>query len=92
MSLSRAIVSVTSILCAVSTAFAAETRLPVCSQSMIVGTWQAYFNNGGFACPITIAANGSITAGACETGSQVAVVQRPRSGGPATAAHRRSGA
>jgi hypothetical protein len=75
MSLSRAIVTVASILLAVSTAFAAETRLPACSQSMIVGTWQAYFSS--FACPVNIAANGSITAGTCETGSQIAVPHPP---------------
>jgi hypothetical protein len=77
MSLSRAIVTVASILCAVSTAFAAETRLPVCSQLMIVGTWQAYFSYGGLACPITIAANGSITAGTCKTVSTIALPHPP---------------
>jgi hypothetical protein len=76
MPLSRAIVTATSIFCAVSTAFAAETRLPACSQSMIVGTWQAYFSQG-IACPINIAANGAITAGTCEIGSVVALVHPP---------------
>jgi hypothetical protein len=76
MFLSRAIVTVASILCAVSPAFAAETRLPVCSQSMMVGTWQSVFFSG-IACPITIAANGSITAGTCETGSATAILHPP---------------
>src|SRR6516162_9829248 len=43
----------------------------------IVGTWQAYFSDGGIACPITIAANGSITAGACKTRSTTALVHPP---------------
>jgi len=37
----------------------------------IVGTWQAYFSDGGIACPITIAANGSITAGAWRLQNQI---------------------
>jgi hypothetical protein len=77
MPLRRAIVTVASTLCAMSTAFAAETRLPACTQSMIVGTWQAYFSNYGIACPITIAANGAITVGTCEHGSLVALLHPP---------------
>jgi len=48
-------------------------KLPNCSQSMIVGTWQGVFTHGqggdndtdSFACPINIAADGTVTAGNC---------------------------
>ena len=76
MSLNRATVIVASTLWVASPAFAAETRLPACPQSMIVGTWQALIG-GAAACPITIAANGSITAGTCQTASQIAVLHPP---------------
>jgi hypothetical protein len=79
----------------VSTAFAQQpasianqgTKLPACSPSMIVGTWQAVFGygtplhgtaqNNGFSCPLDVAANGTITSGACILGSGVTVSPSP---------------
>jgi hypothetical protein len=78
-----------------STAFAQQpelaantgVRLPACSPSMIVGTWQAAFGygtpiygtaqNNGFSCPLNIAANGTITSGPCVVGSGVTVSPVP---------------
>ena len=76
MSLNRAVVSVASILFCVTAAVAEEPettaklgpKLHACSQSMIVGTWQAVFwpaSTRGFACPISIADNGTLTPGTC---------------------------
>jgi hypothetical protein len=71
--LSRAVVTVACIVWGATAAFAQPApKLPACSQSMIVGTWQALFAPGAsnpiapgfpiypnFACPISISANGS---------------------------------
>jgi hypothetical protein len=58
-------------------------KLPTCTPSMIVGTWYAAFGygtpiygtaqNNGFACPLNIAANGTITSGTCILGSAMTV-------------------
>ena len=58
-------------------------RLPACSSSMIIGTWQAAFGygtpiygtaqNNGFSCPLTIAADGTVTSGTCVLGSGMTV-------------------
>jgi hypothetical protein len=96
MSLTRAL-SLASILSAlwVATALAqqpAQTdnpgmRLPNCTASMIVGTWQAAFGygsplygtaqNNGFYCPLNIAANGTVTSGNCVLGSGMTVSPVP---------------
>jgi hypothetical protein len=64
----------------------AQPRLPICSQSMIVGTWQAVFSqfavnalqsNLGFACPLTIAANGALTSGNCLVSASQAIMNPP---------------
>jgi len=62
-------------------------RLPVCSLSMIVGTWQAAFaygtpiygtaQNNGFSCPLNVAANGTVTSGPCVLGSAMTVSPLP---------------
>jgi hypothetical protein len=61
-------------------------RLPPCSQSMIVGTWQAVFSqfgaialheNLGFACPIVIATNGSLTPGSCIVAAHQSLITPP---------------
>jgi hypothetical protein len=54
-------------------ALSTGVRLPACSQSMIVGTtWHVfmfgiYYNTtpSGFSCPLSIAANGTVTSGTC---------------------------
>ena len=61
--------------------------LPTCTPSMIVGTWHAAFGygtpvygtaqNNGFACPLTIAPNGTINSGACIVGSTMTVSSPP---------------
>jgi hypothetical protein len=63
------------------------SRLPPCNTSMIVGTWQAAFGygapiygtaqNNGFSCPLTIAADGKVTAGQCTLGSSITVSPLP---------------
>jgi hypothetical protein len=61
-------------------------RLPPCSQSMIVGTWQAVFSqfgaialheNLGFACPIVIATNGTLTPGSCLVSAHQSLIKPP---------------
>jgi hypothetical protein len=62
-------------------------KLPTCTPSMIVGTWYAAFGygtpiygtaqNNGFACPLNIAANGTITSGTCILGSAMTVSPVP---------------
>jgi hypothetical protein len=62
-------------------------KLPACTPSMIVGTWQAAFGygtpfygtaqNNGFACPLNIAANGTVTSGPCILGSGMTVSPAP---------------
>ena len=61
--------------------------LPTCTPSMIAGTWHAAFGygtpvygtaqNNGFACPLTIAPNGTINSGACIVGSTMTVSSPP---------------
>src|SRR5262249_55002345 len=63
------------------------SRLPPCNTSMIIGTWQAAFGygapisgtaqNNGFSCPLTIAADGKVTAGQCTLGSSITVAPLP---------------
>jgi hypothetical protein len=62
-------------------------KLPACSSSMIIGTWQAAFGygtpiygtaqNNGFSCPLNIAADGTVTSGACVLGSGMTVSPAP---------------
>jgi hypothetical protein len=62
-------------------------KLPTCSLSMIVGTWQAAFGygtplygtaqNNGFSCPLNIAADGTVTSGTCILGSGMTVSPVP---------------
>jgi hypothetical protein len=62
-------------------------RLPSCTPSMIVGTWQAAFGygaplygtaqNNGFSCPLSISADGKVTAGQCTLGSGITVAPVP---------------
>ncbi len=62
-------------------------RLPACSSSMIIGTWQAAFGygtpiygtaqNNGFSCPLNIAADGTVTSGTCILGSGMTVSPAP---------------
>jgi hypothetical protein len=62
-------------------------RLPTCSPSMIVGTWQAAFaygtpiygtaQNNGFSCPLNVAPNGTVTSGPCILGSAMSVSPVP---------------
>jgi hypothetical protein len=62
-------------------------KLPACSSSMIIGTWQAAFGygtpiygtaqNNGFSCPLNIAADGTVTSGACILGSGMTVSPAP---------------
>jgi hypothetical protein len=61
-------------------------RLPPCSQSMITGTWQAVFSqfgaialheNLGFACPIVIATNGTLTPGSCLVSAHQSLTKPP---------------
>jgi hypothetical protein len=62
-------------------------KLPNCTASMIVGTWQAAFGygsplygtaqNNGFYCPLNIAANGAVTSGTCVLGSGMTVSPVP---------------
>jgi hypothetical protein len=93
--LNRAFASITWLILALSAAYAqqpgttpqpAQPRLPICSQSMIVGTWQAVFSqfavnalqsNLGFACPLTIAANGTVTPGNCLVSASQAIMNPP---------------
>ena len=63
------------------------SSLPRCNTSMIVGTWQAAFGygapiygtaqNNGFSCPLSIAADGKVTAGQCTLGSSITVSPLP---------------
>jgi hypothetical protein len=62
-------------------------KLPTCTPSMIVGTWQGAFaygtpfygtaQNNGFSCPLNIAADGTVTSGACIVGSEITVSPAP---------------
>jgi hypothetical protein len=56
-------------------------RLPACSSSMVIGTWQAAFGytaqNNGFSCPLNIAADGTVTSGTCVLGSGMTVSPAP---------------
>jgi hypothetical protein len=57
-------------------------KLPACSQSMLVGTWQAVFNGGlgygsNFVCPISISSSGTLTAGTCTFFSGATATQLP---------------
>jgi hypothetical protein len=90
MSIIRAVVSVVSIFLGLSSAVAQQAtttpqfapRLPACSQSMLVGTWQAVFNTGGgyyqnFVCPISISSSGTLTAGTCRFFAGITATQLP---------------
>jgi hypothetical protein len=62
-------------------------KLPTCTPSMIVGTWQAAFGygtplygtaqNNGFSCALNIAGNGTVTSGPCILGSGMTVSPAP---------------
>ena len=58
-------------------------KVPACTQSMIVGTWQAVFTSVApltfrvFACPIDIAANGTFDPGNCTTPDTAMTVTPP---------------
>jgi hypothetical protein len=65
-------------------------RLPPCSQSMIVGTWQALFVPGPsnplapgfpiypiFACPVSISTDGSLGTGDCTLNDNFTLTQQP---------------
>jgi hypothetical protein len=62
------------------------SRLPTCTQSMIIGTSQAVFTqfavnllqgNLGFACPINIGGNGALTPGNCTVSASETIVSPP---------------
>jgi hypothetical protein len=82
--LNRVVASIASIFFAGAAAFAQPApKVPACSQSMIVGTWQAVFSqlavnplqgNLGFACPIGIAPNGTLTPGDCILSASQAII------------------
>jgi hypothetical protein len=89
--LKPAVASVASILFGGAAAFAQPApRLPACSQSMIVGTWQALFAPGvsnpiapgfpvypNFACPVSVASNGTLTTGNCTLSDNFTLTKQP---------------
>jgi hypothetical protein len=89
MPFNRALASVTWVALGVSAAFAqVPPKLPACSQSMIVGTWQALFAPGPsnplapgfpiypiFACPVTISTDGSLSTGDCTLNDNFTLTQ-----------------
>ena len=62
-----------------------EEKLRKCSQSMIVGTWQTVLDRGtgvdnamdSFACPISIAADGTVTGGNCIVPGGLTIASAP---------------
>jgi hypothetical protein len=91
MPFNRALASVTWVALGLSAAFAqAPPKLPACSQSMIVGTWQALFVPGPsnplapgfpiypiFACPVSISTDGSLGTGDCTLNDYFMLTQQP---------------
>jgi hypothetical protein len=89
--LNRTVASIAWIVSGALAAFAQPApKLPPCSQSMIVGTWQAIFTPGAsnpvapgfplypnFACPVNISSNGSLTASNCTLTDNFAITQQP---------------
>jgi hypothetical protein len=89
--LNRAVAFIAWIVLGAAAAFAQPApKLPACSQSMIVGTWQALFAPGvsnpiapgfpiypNFACPVSISANGSLTTGNCTLNDNFMLTQQP---------------
>jgi hypothetical protein len=83
MPLSRHVVSLVWMFLGLSTA-SAQTggALPLCSQRMLVGTWQAVFNTGAgfyqnFVCPVSISSNGTLAAGTCTFFANVTASELP---------------
>jgi hypothetical protein len=87
----RAATPVALVFVGLSAAFAQPTpKVPACSQSMIVGTWQALFAPGAsnpiapgfpvypsFACPVGISANGTLTTGKCTLTDNFTLTRQP---------------
>ncbi len=91
VSLNRAVASIALMALAATAALAQPApKLPACSQSMIVGTWQVLFAPGvsnpiapgfpiypNFACPVSISTNGSLTTGNCILNDNFMLTQQP---------------
>jgi hypothetical protein len=89
--MSRAVKSVALLFVELSGASAQPApTLPACSQSMIVGTWQALFAPGvsnplapgfpiypNFSCPVSISTNGSLTTDKCALNDNFTLTQQP---------------
>jgi hypothetical protein len=89
--LNRAVAVITWIVLAAMPALAQPApKRPACSQSMIVGTWQAIFTPGvanpiapgfplypNFACAVTVAANGTVTTGNCALNDNFSLTKQP---------------
>jgi hypothetical protein len=90
MSSIRAAVSAALIIVGLSSASGQPaSKVPVCSQSMIVGTWQALFAPGvsnplapgfpiypNFACAVNISPGGSLTTGNCTLNDNFALTEQ----------------